>query len=61
MPYVTKYYENAVVCYSYSKSLSLPGERIGYVVIPDEVEDSAQVIAAAVIANRVIGCVNAPL
>ena len=60
VPYVTKYYENAVVCYSYSKSLSLPGERIGYVVIPDEVEDSAQVIAAAVIANRVLGCVNAP-
>ncbi len=53
-------HNGAVVCYSYSKSLSLPGERIGYVVIPDEVEDSAQVIAAAVIANRVIGCVNAP-
>ncbi len=60
VPYVTRYYDNAVVCYSYSKSLSLPGERIGYVVIPDEVEDSERVIAAAVIANRVIGCVNAP-
>ena len=60
VPYVTKYYANTVVCYSYSKSLSLPGERIGYLVIPDELEDSAQVTAAAVIANRVIGCVNAP-
>ena len=43
-----------------SKSLSLPGERIGYLVIPDELEDSKKVIAAAAIANRVIGCVNAP-
>ncbi|MBQ6857663.1 MAG: pyridoxal phosphate-dependent aminotransferase, partial [Lachnospiraceae bacterium] len=40
VPYVTKYYHNTVVCYSYSKSLSVPGERIGYLVIPDEVEDS---------------------
>ena len=60
VPYVTKFYDNAVVCYSYSKSLSLPGERIGYLVIPDSVTDSAEVIQAATIANRVIGCVNAP-
>lgn len=60
VPYVTGYYHNAVVCYSYSKSLSLPGERIGYLVIPDEVEDSKNLITAATIANRVIGCVNAP-
>lgn len=60
VPYVTKYYENTVVCYSYSKSLSLPGERIGYLLIPDEMEDSEQVFAAATIANRVLGCVNAP-
>lgn len=60
VPYVTKYYHNTVVCYSYSKSLSLPGERIGYVVIPDEVDDSKTLITAATIANRVIGCVNAP-
>ncbi|MBO5573031.1 MAG: pyridoxal phosphate-dependent aminotransferase [Clostridium sp.] len=60
VPYVTKFYDNAVVCYSYSKSLSLPGERIGYLVIPDTVTDSAEVIQAATIANRVIGCVNAP-
>ncbi|MCR5369745.1 MAG: pyridoxal phosphate-dependent aminotransferase [Clostridium sp.] len=60
VPYVTKYYENTMVCYSYSKSLSLPGERIGYLVIPDEVTDSAEVIQAATIANRVMGAVNAP-
>lgn len=60
VPFVTKYYHNAVVGYSYSKSLSVPGERIGYLVIPDEVEDSALLISAATIANRVLGCVNAP-
>lgn len=60
VPYVTLFYKNTVVCYSYSKSLSLPGERIGYLVIPDEVEDSKAVIAAASISNRVLGCVNAP-
>ena len=60
VPYLTKYYANTVVGYSYSKSLSLPGERIGYVLIPDEVEDSREVIQAAVIANRVSGSVNAP-
>ena len=60
VPYVTKYYENTAVCYSYSKSLSLPGERIGYVVIPDEMTDSQEMFGAASIANRVLGCVNAP-
>lgn len=60
VPFVTKYYANTLVCYSYSKSLSLPGERIGYVIIPDEVEDSEEVTAAAVIANRISGSVNAP-
>lgn len=60
VPFVTKYYKNTVICYSFSKSLSLPGERIGYLVIPDEMEDSKEVIAAAAIANRVLGSVNAP-
>ena len=60
VPYVTKVYSDTVVCYSYSKSLSLPGERIGYLVIPDELQDSEEVFNAAVIANRVLGCVNAP-
>ena len=60
VPYVTKYYKNTVVCYSYSKSLSLPGERIGYLVIPNELRDSQETFTAASIANRVLGCVNAP-
>ncbi len=60
VPYVTKYYANTVVCYSYSKSLSLPGERIGYLVIPDELDSSQEVFTAATIANRVMGSVNAP-
>jgi len=60
VPYVTKYYADTVVCYSYSKSLSLPGERIGYLVIPDELEDSENVFTAATIANRILGSVNAP-
>lgn len=60
VPFVTNYYHNSVVVYSYSKSLSVPGERIGYLVIPDEMDDSEELIQAATIANRVLGCVNAP-
>lgn len=60
VPYLTKYYDNAIVGYSYSKSLSLPGERIGYLVIPDEVKDSEDVLAAANVATRILGFVNAP-
>lgn len=60
VPYVTKYYNNTFIVYSYSKSLSLPGERIGYVVVPNEMEDSNNIITAITIANRIIGCVNAP-
>ena len=59
-PFLTKYYKNTIVGYSYSKSLSLPGERIGYILIPDEVEDSKNIFDAAVIATRVSGAVNAP-
>ena len=60
VPYLTKYYDNTIVGYSYSKSLSLPGERIGYLVIPDEVADSADMLSAANVANRILGFVNAP-
>ena len=59
-PYVSKFYDNTLSCYSFSKSLSLPGERIGYLVIPDGADGSEELIAAAAIANRTIGCVNAP-
>lgn len=60
VPYLTKYYANTIVGYSYSKSLSLPGERIGYLVIPDEVDDFENVSCAANVANRILGYVNAP-
>lgn len=60
VPYLTKYYGNTIVGYSFSKSLSLPGERIGYLVIPDEVEDSQDIISAANVATRILGFVNAP-
>lgn len=57
---MTKYYDNTVVAYSWSKSLSLPGERIGYLVIPSEMADFENAVQAANIANRVLGYVNAP-
>lgn len=60
VPYLTKYYHNTIVGYSYSKSLSLPGERIGYLVLPDELDDATDVQAAANVANRILGFVNAP-
>ena len=60
VPYLTKYYDNTIVGYSYSKSLSLPGERIGYLVIPNEADDFENVVNAAGIANRILGFVNAP-
>ena len=61
VPYVPNYYENTFVCYSYSKSLSLPGERIGYIIVPDEMEDSKRVMAAVNGAGRALGFVCAPV
>ncbi len=60
VPYLTRYYDNTIIGYSYSKSLSLPGERIGYLVIPDEAADSEEVRGAANVATRILGFVNAP-
>lgn len=60
VPFIPDIYANTIVCYSYSKSLSLPGERIGYACVPDQVEDSAQVFAAIAGAARVSGHVCAP-
>ena len=60
VPYLTKYYANTIVGYSFSKSLSLPGERIGYLVIPNEASDSSDLLAAASVATRILGFVNAP-
>ena len=60
VPYLTKYYKDTIVCYSFSKSLSLPGERIGYVLVPDEITDSADIYAAVCGAGRALGYVCAP-
>lgn len=60
VPWLTTYYRNTLVGYSWSKSLSLPGERIGYVVVPSECDDARLIFDAAVIANRILGFVNAP-
>lgn len=60
VPYLTKYYHNAIVCYSYSKSFSLPGERIGYILVPDEISDFEKVYGAIAGAARVLTHVNAP-
>lgn len=60
VPYLPKYYDNTLVCYSWSKSLSLPGERLGYVLVPGTVEDHDLVYAAIAGAGRSLGYVNAP-
>lgn len=60
VPYITKYYRNTIVCYSYSKSLSLPGERIGYILVPDEVCESKSIYACVCGAGRALGYVCAP-
>lgn len=60
VPYLTKYYKNTLVCYSYSKSLSLPGERIGYILVPDDVEGAEEIYAAVCGAGRALGYVCAP-
>lgn len=60
VPFVTKYYNNTLVCYSYSKSLSLPGERIGYILVPQEAYDSKSLYAAVAGAGRALGYVCAP-
>ncbi len=58
--FLTKYYKNTIVGYSFSKSLSLPGERIGYVVVPNEASDAEDLIRGIEISNRTLGFVNAP-
>ena len=60
VPYLTKYYDNTFVCYSYSKSLSLPGERIGYVAVSPTMEEAKNVYLAVCGAGRSLGYVCAP-
>ncbi len=59
VPFVTKYYKNTFVAYSFSKSLSLPGERIGYLIANSEMADFEKMTFALNVANRVAGFVNA--
>lgn len=58
--FLTKYYRNTIVGYSFSKSLSLPGERIGYVAVPNEVVDAQKILDGLEVSNRTLGFVNAP-
>lgn len=58
--FLTQYYNNTIIGYSFSKSLSLPGERIGYVIVPDEASDAKDLLSGMEIANRTLGFVNAP-
>ncbi|WP_196594871.1 pyridoxal phosphate-dependent aminotransferase [Pectinatus sottacetonis] len=60
VPYLTHYYKDTIICYSYSKSFSLAGERIGYIIIPDEVTVSRKIYGAVAGAARVLTHVNAP-
>ena len=60
VPWIMDFYKNTIVCYSWSKSLSLPGQRIGYIAIPSEIDDYELIFDAASIATRILGYVNAP-
>lgn len=60
IPFILKYYKNSFIGYSYSKSLSLPGERIGYIAVSGEMDEFEDVISSLNVANRILGFVNAP-
>lgn len=60
VPYAMNYYENTLVCYSYSKALSLPGERIGYIAVNADMVCAKEVYAAVCGAGRILGFVCAP-
>jgi len=60
VPSIMQAYQNSIVVSSYSKDLSLPGERIGYIALHPEIDDKAPLIGALTLANRILGFVNAP-
>ena len=60
VPNVLAIYKNSIIAYSYSKTLSLPGERIGYIAISPEIEETAELIGALILCTRISGFVNAP-
>ena len=59
-PYIPNFYDNTLVGYSFSKAMSVPGERIGYLAISPKCKEASRIIAASAIGVRVLGCVNAP-
>ncbi len=59
-PFITKYYNDTIVCYSYSKSLSLPGERIGYILVSNQMNNWEKMYAAVCGAGRALGFICAP-
>lgn len=60
VPFLPNYYRDTIVCYSYSKSLSLPGERIGYILVPAQAAEAKDIYAAVCGAGRALGYVCAP-
>lgn len=60
VPYIPKFYNNTIVCYSYSKSLSLPGERIGYIFVSPNIDNATEIYSAVCGAGRALGYVCAP-
>lgn len=60
IPFITNYYENSIICYSFSKSLSLPGERIGYLLVSNKAKHGELLFKAICGAGRALGFVCAP-
>jgi len=60
VPFIPSYYPNTIICYSWSKSLSLPGERVGYVAVSPEADDAGLIFDGVIVANRTLGMVNCP-
>ncbi|PKN53424.1 MAG: aspartate aminotransferase [Deltaproteobacteria bacterium HGW-Deltaproteobacteria-13] len=60
VPNIFSFYKNSIIAYSYSKTLSLPGERIGYIAVNPEIEDADELVSALIMCTRICGFVNAP-
>lgn len=60
VPDIFSFYKNSIIAYSYSKTLSLPGERIGYIAVNPEIEEAAELINALILCTRISGFINAP-
>lgn len=60
VPNIFSAYKNSIIAYSYSKTLSLPGERIGYIAVNPEIEEAAELISALILCTRISGFINAP-